>query len=346
MLLNTVLLSSHRDYGTENDWEWLRNDSAYSDALLFEPVDGDGTSNEEKFEMLVTENWKSKVSWLASTGCTELTVMVYRPRPIVRTVIMLLAIYICGILLRRMFGDLRGKGMMSLCWCAWRKHIHNLETKAILLRQSNGEKASPGPIESALRACPLLSDVLVVGADRPQLGLLLFPRFDHSSLSILEAVSPLLLQANRMSPSYGQISKEMCLVVNDPVKIELLPKSSKGTIQRGLAYEAFRNEIQRLYDDIGWNGRYAVETRSLSEIENCVKGLIMDAAMGTTRKVEASSLHGTTDLFAWGVDSLMASRIRSGIQRVGVGHLLRRSLLMQPSLPLTDSEYRRANPAE
>jgi len=57
-------LSSHRDYETEKDWEWLRNDSAYSDALLFEPVENDGTSSaEQKYEMVVTNQWSSKVCW-------------------------------------------------------------------------------------------------------------------------------------------------------------------------------------------------------------------------------------------------------------------------------------------
>lgn len=51
----TVLLSSHRDYETEHDWEWLRNDSAYSDALVFEAAE------ENKFEMVVTDKWSSKV---------------------------------------------------------------------------------------------------------------------------------------------------------------------------------------------------------------------------------------------------------------------------------------------
>lgn len=51
-----VLLSSHRNYASELDWEWLRNDSAYADALVFEP-----TADERKFQMIVTDRWKSKV---------------------------------------------------------------------------------------------------------------------------------------------------------------------------------------------------------------------------------------------------------------------------------------------
>jgi len=62
---NIVLLSSHRDYETEKDWEWFRNDSAYSDALRFVPGESDGMLSGEKFEMMVTERWSSRVSSLA-----------------------------------------------------------------------------------------------------------------------------------------------------------------------------------------------------------------------------------------------------------------------------------------
>ena len=58
----TVLLSSHRDYEKEKDWQGLRNDSPYSDALLFEPVEDQGTLGTQKFEMVVTTRWRSKVS--------------------------------------------------------------------------------------------------------------------------------------------------------------------------------------------------------------------------------------------------------------------------------------------
>jgi hypothetical protein len=59
-LTDLVLLSSHRDYASEKDWEYLRNDSAYADALRFEKVLGG--VGEDKYEMVVTDRWRSKVS--------------------------------------------------------------------------------------------------------------------------------------------------------------------------------------------------------------------------------------------------------------------------------------------
>ena len=60
--LTTVLMSSHREYRTEQDWEWLRNDSGYSDALVFEPQERDGKLDDDVCEMIVTDRWMSKVS--------------------------------------------------------------------------------------------------------------------------------------------------------------------------------------------------------------------------------------------------------------------------------------------
>lgn len=57
----TVLMSSHRDYETEKDWEWLRNDSGYSEALIFEPQERDGKMDDGICEMIVTDRWMSKV---------------------------------------------------------------------------------------------------------------------------------------------------------------------------------------------------------------------------------------------------------------------------------------------
>jgi len=56
-----VLLSSHRDYESEKDWELLRNDSPYSDALRFEETREAGPSGSKRYEMVVTTDWASLV---------------------------------------------------------------------------------------------------------------------------------------------------------------------------------------------------------------------------------------------------------------------------------------------
>lgn len=66
IMLIPVLLSSHRDYPNEKDWEYLRNDSAYADAIKFERVDTGGIGT-EKYEMVVTKRWGSLVSYSVSS---------------------------------------------------------------------------------------------------------------------------------------------------------------------------------------------------------------------------------------------------------------------------------------
>jgi hypothetical protein len=106
----------------------------------------------------------------------------------------------------------------------------------------------------------------------------------------------------------------MCLVITDAQKAERLPKSSKGTIQRGLAYEVFRAEVARVYDDESSQPTKAPK-RTLPEIEKHVTSLIETIA-GAGRRVGA--LDRTTDLFSWGVNSLMAIRVRSAMLKVSL----------------------------
>lgn len=178
--------------------------------------------------------------------------------------------------------------------------------------QSNGEKASPGPIETVLRSSPHLVDALVIGSDRPQLGVILFTRSPMDRKDLSAVLTPLLSQANLASPSFAQIAEEMCLIIDPSKTTKQLPKSSKGTIQRGLAYEVFADEIKQLYTS-GSTEQGGAPKRSLAEIEAVAMDLVASVA-GARSSVD--SLTQSTDLFSWGVDSLMATRIRAAILRV------------------------------
>lgn len=144
----------------------------------------------------------------------------------------------------------------------------------------------------------------MVGSDRPQLGLLVFTKAPLEDLSVLK---PLLDAANRSSPSFAQLSIDMCLVIVGYAK--QLPKSSKGTVQRGSAYEVFANEIDALYA----GQADSKPKRSLEEVQEGLRRLILDVAGEKKRNLPLSL---EADLFNWGVDSLMATRIRAGIMRV------------------------------
>lgn len=128
----------------------------------------------------------------------------------------------------------------------------------------------------------------------------------------MQDISSHIKRANSASPSFAQISTEMCLVI-DNSKGKELPKSSKGTVQRGLANDLFKEEIKSIYG--GAVGSEELPKRSLQEIEKEVERIIVEV---TSSRVKVQGLEYDTDLFSWGVDSLMATRIRSGIMRVSV----------------------------
>jgi hypothetical protein len=203
---------------------------------------------------------------------------------------------------------------MALCWERGRCHCNGESLgETYLTVQSNGEKASPGGIETLLKSSPEVDDALVVGSDRPQLGLLIFPRSASDPKSLLEKLELLIKEANTSSPSYARISMDMCSVVSLE-RVSALPKSSKGTVQRGVAYEVYKNEIQQLYEGptIG-----TLPKRDMIEIQTCIREAVKTVAGQQSRD---APLESTTDMFGWGVDSVMAARIRAMLQKVSQLH--------------------------
>lgn len=154
----------------------------------------------------------------------------------------------------------------------------------------------------------------MVGSDRPQLGVLLFPRHLPPDDDLLEMLDDHIKRANESSPSYAQIAPEMCYIMTDSAKASALPKSSKGTIQRGVANDVFKAEIDGLYAGTGDKSGGQKVKRSLDEMKVYIRDLILRVA--GKRQKAGSGLVDDTDLFGWGVDSLMAMRIRTAAQKV------------------------------
>lgn len=168
-------------------------------------------------------------------------------------------------------------------------------------------------MEAILRSSPLVADALVVGVDKSQVGCLVFPAPNAPAPDLIPKLDKFIKQANSDAPAHAQLATEMCLVIADPERIEQLPKSSKGTIQRGVAYQVFSDEIDRLYAASGG----AKEGLRLSE-EEMTSWLsdLVDKVVGGSQ-LTSEKLSPDSDLFSWGVDSLKATRIRSAIIKVG-----------------------------
>lgn len=184
--------------------------------------------------------------------------------------------------------------------------------------QSNGEKFSPSPIEAVFRSFSDIKDALVVGANKTQIGCLIFPRTSDSAIRIAAELETLIQTANEQSPSHAQLAKEMCTVISSEPRSSALPKSSKGTIQRGLAYDEFKPEIERLFKqaEAGEGDSGDKLQPNEHELRTWLKERVEDLVGPSKRSHGDEQLQEDTDLFSWGVDSVKAARLRSAILQV------------------------------
>ncbi|EPQ56692.1 thioester reductase [Gloeophyllum trabeum ATCC 11539] len=147
---------------------------------------------------------------------------------------------------------------------------------------TNGKKTSASIIENSLRASPAISEALVFGASRPLLGVLILPADgDAARESILDIVHTL----NQRGPSYSHIVDEMVVILPSGSTI---PKASKGTLLRPLAYAQYADVIELAYRTFNSGGG----SYTIGEWDN------------------------DEDLFALGITSVKAMALRSKLQKL------------------------------
>lgn len=128
----------------------------------------------------------------------------------------------------------------------------------------------------------------------------------------------LIAQANQQSPSHAQLGREMCVILTSAERTKALPKSSKGTIQRGLAYDEFKPEIDRLYttaedEDAASGSKKQLEGKELTQ---WLIDRVRDIAGLREHLAGDDELQEDSDLFSWGIDSVKAARLRFVIAQV------------------------------
>lgn len=178
------------------------------------------------------------------------------------------------------------------------------------LAQSNGEKTSPAPLEDVLRQSPLVTDALVFGSNRSSIGALIVPASSFASPSV-EALRSTLAAVNAIAPRHSQLSPE--LVVFLPPSA-VVPRASKGSLQRGRAYDVFAAEIEQAYlrfDGTAPEGSGSKLTLEGEDLVRFIEGVVGEAVGEMAKGVGRDD-----DLFALGVNSLQAVRIRNALQKV------------------------------
>lgn len=121
-------------------------------------------------------------------------------------------------------------------------------------------------------------------------------------------ISAILTQANEIAPAHAQLIPELVLLLPSTA---CMPKASKGTLQRGRAYEMLAKEIGDLY------AAYLGGTTSHAKKRSLVGGdllvYILDLLSVTLKRGETKE---EDDLFNMGLTSLQSARIRNVLQRV------------------------------
>ncbi|RYO92480.1 hypothetical protein DL766_000178 [Monosporascus sp. MC13-8B] len=114
---------------------------------------------------------------------------------------------------------------------------------------SHGEKLNPISNEDLIGSHPFLSSAMYIGNGRPQPAAILEladrPLETLDDNQIIEAVWPLIEQANASSPSHGQLHRSH-LIIADVSKKFL--RTTKGTLKRLQTVQLFEPEIRDLYD--------------------------------------------------------------------------------------------------
>lgn len=192
------------------------------------------------------------------------------------------------------------------------KYYARLDDTIILV---NGEKVIPLALEGSVRQDPAVAEVLVFGAQRAHIGMIVVLSEDGAALSkeeVIEKIWPRVEKAQKEMPAFGQLSRDMVLLLPPDTQY---PRTDKGTVIRQAAYKQFAQLIDSAYDD---KPKETTKPQKLSEPE--IRRFLKEQLGKILTLKSQKLLDEDTDFFNIGMDSLQATRLRSAINRyVDVG---------------------------
>ncbi|CAG8701751.1 20999_t:CDS:1, partial [Cetraspora pellucida] len=186
------------------------------------------------------------------------------------------------------------------------------------LIHSTGEKTNPLPIEETIRLNQYVKYAVVVGHNRPFNCLLIELNFDHLRnapfLEVTKSIFDSVHQANIDCPSHSRIFDEMIYIL--PLEGKSLPKTVKNNIQRKKVEMEFKEEIEMLYDNFV-NRKVILNEKSFSVDqwnEDSAKATILNSLKLAIGDSFLKVSEYKTSLFALGLDSLSATKLRAILQ--------------------------------
>ncbi|UZJ51514.1 hypothetical protein CBS101457_000834 [Exobasidium rhododendri] len=264
------LMSSFRDFESDKDWSWLRLDDKLGRSWLRFEPDAD--PGNKTYELIVSSQWPTK----------ELS---NRPDGSFAT------------------GDLYERHPTHSN--RWRYKRRGDDSIVMV----NGKKVSGSLLESSFCASPLIDEAIVFGSNRPLLGAFVFPS-DAGEISRLKQELKLFLKdMNRNLPSHARIPLEM-INFSDSNLRQSLPRSSKGTLQKGLALE----KLQPLIDDTYTRFQEGEADSSEEKVQlngETLKRWLTDLI----NDISEEEIGLDDDFYQSGIDSIMAARIRAGVHQ-------------------------------
>lgn len=177
--------------------------------------------------------------------------------------------------------------------------------------QTNGEKTSPAPLEAIFRNDAQIAEALVFGSNRATCGAAIIPR---SGSLMVEDLSQTLSRVNKAAPAHSQIPFELLIILSNTTT---LPRASKGSLQRGRAYEMLKREIQQAYVDFETRLNPTGPTHEQHDLSGTK---LLDYISKSVRQSLGSKvrqhINPADDLFGLGLNSLQSVRVRNVLQSV------------------------------
>ncbi|KAJ3994744.1 putative aminoadipate reductase [Lentinula boryana] len=176
---------------------------------------------------------------------------------------------------------------------------------------SSGEKTVPHPIEYAVMRSPLIREAVMFGRQRNQAGILIEPSpgneidvdNENEVSQFRNKIWPFVEEANRDSPAYSRIYKEMILIAS-PKKP--FPQADKGTTMRKAVYRIYEKEIDQIYEAVNtYAGGGSVVPPTSWDIAGVQQWLTTQI-----KDLCGKSLTPLDDVFEHGFDSLTSTILR------------------------------------
>jgi thioester reductase-like protein len=183
---------------------------------------------------------------------------------------------------------------------------------------SNGEKTNPIPIENAIRASPIVHQVLVVGRNRQYTGCLVSVNtglaHTMSPIELMDAVHIAVKEANIDCPKHSAILPQMVKIL--PLD-KTIPITEKGTVIRKKAETEFKDMIDKLYEKLAHSlnamdpqdGNIDPTTWS----EKQVKTFLVENVSNILDKPISTFDDYNRSLFEFGLNSILAIQLRNQI---------------------------------